>query len=466
MGDFKRARQRAKEIRKGVPPEQSEILSQTEKDTQETYPRREAIINDMRRGVHRTRVINAKKALKRNKKKKQGLVAMKDGLLPPSHGSELELGDEFLDLADAGLAPAQKPARPLRTDVYVSTDRHTKELSAISTRPTAAAHSGEVAEPGDFVTVEVAGIPLIVTRGQDNNVHAMHNICAHRGATVETREAGSERVLSCPFHGWSYHLDGELRAVSDASAFSSTPCTREGLTPVHCEERHGIIWVTADHAAAPIKVRDWLGDKLDNLLTSLKLDSMVLHAATIIDVNANWKLLTDGFLELYHFKYLHRNTVASYLAANIARPLRFGEHLGNAIPKEGLLKNLDDEPREEWRVYNGTVIPVVLLPGTVINWDAGHLEVFSLRPNPKHPGQTLVRLWLAVPAKHADQTDLWNRTFASVLEVINEDFVAAEHVQRNIEVGVTEELLIGANEELLIEHMASVDQLVANHGSL
>jgi hypothetical protein len=92
--------------------------------------------------------------------------------------------------------------------------------------------------------------------------------------------------------------------------------------------------------------------------------------------------------------------------------------------------------------------------------------VFSLRPNPKHPGQTLVRLWLAVPAKHADQTDLWNRTFASVLEVINEDFVAAEHVQRNIEVGVTEELLIGANEELLIEHMASVDQLVANHGSL
>jgi len=463
MGDFKRARQRAKEIRKGVPPEQSEILSQTEKDTQETYPRREVIINDMRRGVRRTRVINAKKALKRNKKKKQRLVAMKDGLLPPSHGSELELGDEFLDLADAGLAPAQKPARPLRTDVYVSTDRHTKELSAISTRPTAAAHSGEVAEPGDFVTVEVAGIPLIVTRGQDNNVHAMHNICAHRGATVETREAGSERVLSCPFMGGrttSMVTQGCQRCLG--ILINTMHPRRPHSCPLRRAARNHL--VTADHAAAPIKVRDWLGDKLDNVLTSLKLESMVLHASTIIDVNANWKLLTDGFLELYHFKYLHRNTVASYLAANIARPLRFGEHLGNAIPKEGLLKDLADKPREEWRVYNGTVIPVVLLPGTVINWDAGHLEVFSLRPNPKHPGQTLVRLWLAVPAKHADQTDLWNRTFASVLEVINEDFVAAEHVQRNIEVGVTEELLIGANEELLIEHMASVDQLVANHG--
>ena len=391
-------------------------------------------------------------------------ISMQDGLLPASHGTESELGDEFLQLAATGAAPARKPARALRTDVYVSTDRHAKELSAISTHPTAAAHSGDVAEPGDFVTVEVAGIPLIITRGEDSNVHAMHNICAHRGATVETRDAGSERVLSCPFHGWSYHLDGELRAVSDASAFSSTPCTREGLTPVYCEERHGIIWVTADHAATPIKVSDWLGDELDALFTSLKLESMVLHAATNIDVNANWKLMTDGFLELYHFKYLHRNTVASYLAANMTRPLRFGAHLGNAIPKEGLLKELADNPREDWHVYGGAVIPVVLMPGTVINWDAGHVEIFSLRPNPKDPGQTLVRLWLAVPSEHADQTDLWDRTWNSVLEVINEDFTAAEHVQRNIGTGVAEELFIGANEELLLEHMALVNQLVANHG--
>ena len=389
---------------------------------------------------------------------------MRDGLFPASHNSELELGDEFLQLADAGPTPAQKPARPLRTDVYVSADRHAIELSAISTQPTAAAHSGDVAEPGDFVTVKVAGIPLIVTRGQNGNVHAMHNVCAHRGATVETREAGSERIFSCQFHGWSYQLDGELRAVTDASVFSSTPCTREGLTPVHCEERHGIIWVIADHTAAPIPVRDWLGDKLDELLTSLKLKSMVPHDVTNVEVNANWKLLTDGFLELYHFKYLHRNTVASYLAASTTRPLRFGNHFGNAIPQEGLVNDLASKPREEWQVYDGTVIPVVLLPGTVINWDAGHVEVFSLRPNPERPGQTTVRLWLGVPAERAEQTDLWDRTFASVLEVIDEDFTAAEHVQRNIEVGVADELLIGANEELVLEHMASVDQLVTNQG--
>ena len=68
---------------------------------------------------------------------------MRDGLFPASHNSELELGDEFLQLANSGPAPAQKPARPLRTDAYVSAGRHAIELSAISTQPTAAAHSGD-----------------------------------------------------------------------------------------------------------------------------------------------------------------------------------------------------------------------------------------------------------------------------------------------------------------------------------
>ncbi len=386
---------------------------------------------------------------------------MHDHPISAYNDAEAELGDQFLQLTDVGPTPAQSAAQPMHTEVYVSPDRHDLELSAIAAHPAAIAHSGDVLEPGDFITVKVAGIPLIITRGHDGSVHAMHNVCAHRAATVELSDKGSKKVLSCQFHGWSYQLSGELRAISDAAAFSATPCTREGLTPVHCEERHGIIWVTAGHTDARVTVRNWLGAKLDDLLASLQLDSMVLHAAANIEVEANWKLLTDGFLELYHFKYLHRNTVASYLAADATRPLRFGKHLGNAIPKAGLAKELADIPREDWRVYQGTVIPIVLVPGTVINWDAGHVELFSLRPNPQRPGQTTVRLSLAVPANSADETDLWDRTWASVIEVIKEDFAAAEQVQRNIESGVTDQILIGANEELLVEHMALLDQIVA-----
>ncbi len=364
-------------------------------------------------------------------------------------------------MAEDGPPQAATAASTMRTDVYIDRERHLAELAAIASKPAATALSGDIATPGDFVTVEIAGKPLIVTRASDGGVHAMHNSCAHRGATVESRERGSARVLSCKFHAWSYNLDGELRAVADKGVFSATPCTR-GLRPVQCEERHGIIWVTADPSAPMLSVRDWLGSELDDLLASLQLDTMIPHAVTDLEVSANWKLLTDGFLELYHLKYLHRQTIAPYFPANLTRPLRFGQHLGNAIPKNRMLQDLANQPRDEWQVYRGTTMPIVLMPGTVIEWQAGHVEVFSLRPDPTDPGRTQVRLWLAVPADRADESDLWDRNWERVVETVtDEDFAVAEDVQRNVQAGVADELLIGANEELLLEHMAAVDQLVS-----
>ena len=378
---------------------------------------------------------------------------------------ELQLGDDFLNLDGNGPAPAQVPAQPLSTDVYSSTERHRAELAAIRTKPAAAAHASDVAMPGDFVTTDVGGVPIIVTRDRDGQVRAMHNACAHRGATVEARRSGSARLLSCGFHGWSYQLDGELRAVADAPLFSSTPCGR-GLQALPCEERHGMIWVTADANVEPLAVREWLGEELDDLLAYLGLGSMVRHAVTDLEVDANWKLVTENYLELYHLKYLHRKTIAPYFPANITKPLRFGDHLGNALPKNRLLKELAALPRDEWplekhSVLGGVTMPIVLMPGTVIEWQAGHVEVFSLRPDPGDPTRTTVRLWLAVPTDRADEGDLWDRNWTRVVETVTEeDFAAAEEVQRNIDAGAIGELLIGANEELLGEHMAAVDRLI------
>ena len=372
---------------------------------------------------------------------------------------ELQLGDELLQLVTDGPTPAQSPARSLSADAYRSVPRHVGELAAIRTKPAAAAHASDIAMPGDFITTEIAGRPVIIARDRDGQVRAMHNACAHRGATVETRPSGSARALSCAFHGWSYQLDGSLRSIADAKLFSSAPCGK-GLQALACEERHGIVWVTADHTAAPLSVRDWLGHELDDLLSYLGLGDMVRHAVTDFEVDANWKLLTDGFLELYHLRYLHRKTIAPYFPANTTRVLRFGDHLGKALPKNRLLKDLAEMPRDEWKVIKGITMPIVLMPGTVIEWQAGHVEVFSLRPDPDDPSRTVVRLWLAVPADRADETDLWDRNWERVTETVTEeDFAAAVDVQRNIDAGIVDEILIGANEELLIEHLDAVDRI-------
>ena len=372
---------------------------------------------------------------------------------------ELRLGDELAALVASGPPPADRPATSLPTAVYRDIDRHRRELAAIAAHPAAAITSSEIAEPGDFVTVDSGDTSIIVARDRTGSVHAMRNVCAHRGATLVTEASGSARIFSCGFHGWSYELDGSLRSVADAALFSSAPCTR-GLQVLPCEERHGIVWVTIDPDAAPRTVADWLGDGVDDLLAELGLGSMTHHASTEYDLACNWKLLTDGFLEIYHLKYLHRNSIAPYFPANTTQVNRSGEHFVNWLPKNRLVKQLTELDRDEWQVLAHLTGAVVLVPGTVVQWQAGHVELFSLRPHPTDPGRTTCRLTMLVPSDRVDETELWDRNWERVCVTIpDEDFAAAVDVQRNIDAGVVDELQIGANEHMLCDHIAAVDRL-------
>lgn len=371
---------------------------------------------------------------------------------------ELRIGDRLLRLIEAGPPPATTPAVRLPTDVYTCRDRHQRELRAMAAHPAAAVTSTEVAAPGDFATLQLGGFPVIVTRDRSGQVHAMHNACAHRGSTVEPRPHGSARLLSCSFHGWSYDLDGSLRAVSDATLFSSTPCQR-GLRQLACEERHGAVWVIADPHADVLAVRDWLGGEIDDLLTDLGLGDMVCHVSTEFHLECNWKLLTDGFLELYHLKYLHRNSIAPYFPANLVAFEQSGDHVVTLLPKNRLVKQLSERPRDEWAVFDHLSMPIVLTPGTVVQWQAGHVELFSFRPDRDDPTRTVCRLSLLVPADRADETELWDRNWERVCETIpGEDFAKAVEVQRNIDAGAVSELQIGANERFLCEHLAAVER--------
>ena len=375
---------------------------------------------------------------------------------------ELELGDRLMRLATEGIPPASAPSARLETGVYTSPERLRDERRVMARRPVAALASSEIAAPGDFATLRLGDTPVIVTRDRDGRAHALVNVCAHRGSTVEHRPCGSARLLSCRFHGWSYDLDGTLRAASDARLFSTTPASG-GLQPLPCEERHGIVWVTADPDAGPLTVREWLGAELDDLICALGLGSMVHHAAEDHDLGCNWKMLTDGFLEIYHLKYLHRNTIAPYFPAHAAVYSRYGDHVLAALPKNRLWRELPSTPRDEWRILDGLTMAIVLVPGTVIQWQAGHVELFSLRPDPGEPTRTSCRLTMLVPAEQAHEADLWDRNWERVCETIPaEDFAVAEEVQGNVNAGAVSSLQIGACESFILEHLAALDRLIAS----
>jgi len=373
---------------------------------------------------------------------------------------ELALGDRIAALVEGGPPPAGGPATVLPASVYSCPDRHRAELAAMAARPIPALHGGEIPEPGDFRTVELGGLPLVVVRGRDRRVRALVNACAHRGATVEHAASGSARAFSCHFHGWSYDLDGSLRSVADAALYSTTPCGA-GLASVPCEEHHGLIWITTDPGPNPPSVREWLGAELDDLFAGLGLGDAVFFDSTDYDVACNWKLLTDGFLELYHLKYLHRGSIAPYFPPNLWLVERWGDHLAAPIPKNRLVRQLADRPRDEWEIWPDLSMPVVLMPGTVLQWQAGHFEIFSFRPDRDDPGRTHCRLSLLVPGDRAADRELWERNWERVrITIPGEDFAVAEEVQRNIAAGAVRELRIGRNEQALVEHLAAVDRLI------
>ena len=379
-----------------------------------------------------------------------------------SRHAELAIADTICAVVERGLDPATTPPRLLSTDVYTDFDRHRSEVAASLRRPVAVAASSEIEHPGDFVTTRVAGVPVIVTRGHDGVARAMHNACAHRGATVEGRPSGSARVFSCPFHGWSYEIDGSLRTVAEAERFASTQCTA-GLAPLRCEERHGVVWVTPMGDGLP--VAEWLGAELDELLVGLAMDEMVAHATTEYELDCNWKMLTDGFLETYHLKYLHRDSIAPYFPSNLIVVRRYagadGAHFAGALPKNRLLKQLRELPRSDWQVLDHLTLTIVLVPGTVVQWQAGHVELFSIRPHPSDPTRATCRLTLLVPIDRAGDAELWDRNWDRVRATIpGEDFVVAVDVQGNVDAGVVHEIRLGATEWALAAHLDAVDRLV------
>lgn len=377
------------------------------------------------------------------------------------------VADEIRRLLDEPPLRATAPPAVVETAVYTDADRHRGEVAAIRSYPLPAAHASELAEPGSFVTREILGVPLLIVRDAEGMVRALRNACLHRGGIVETAARGAKRIFSCGFHGWSYALDGALRSVSTPERFSSTKC--EGaLRSVACEERHGIVWLTldatesSDGANTHRDVRSWLGPELDDELALLGLGEMVCHTSDEFDVAANWKLLTDGFLELYHLKYLHRNSIARYFPADTMSVRRFGPHFSTMLPKLRLLRRFEDGTAEEADVLDGVTMPYLLMPTTVVQWQAGHVELFSLQPHPSQPGRTRCRLQLLVPAARAGETELWDRNWERLVDTIPaEDFAAAADVQRNVDAGSTPTVQFGANEYLIVEHLAAVDALLA-----
>ena len=197
---------------------------------------------------------------------------------------------------------------------YTCADEYLREQQTLFSRyPVIVGHQSQLPNVGDYLTTELAGVPLVAIRSEIDTISVFVNACRHRGAKLLTAERGQCKTrLICPYHAWSYDRAGHLVGVPKESSFGELDKSALGLREVHTELRHGFIWVTLTPSEQPVSVADHLGAAMNHDLASLNTAEHEVFRSERVSVNANWKLVMDAFAEGYHVSALHKESIAPF----------------------------------------------------------------------------------------------------------------------------------------------------------
>lgn len=315
-------------------------------------------------------------------------------------------------------------------------------------------------EEGDYFADEIAGVPVLAVRGRDGALHAFANICRHRGAPV-AQGCGRTRKFSCPYHGWTYGLDGKLKGIPDERSFAGIDKDKNGLLPLPVGERHGMIFVRlAPGEPLAIDVDRFLAGLGDDF-GSYGFESYSFFASQVLTPRINWKFGVDTFLESYHLPALHRATVAPLIRGNTGAFDVFGDHARLTMLRYSA-NEWDARPDGDWNVL-ANILPIYrLMPNTLIVFQSDHLETWRVLPT--EVDRTAVEFALYVPEPPATDKarTYWQKNYdLAIRTVLDEDFALGEKMQRGFMSGLQAEVVYGRNEPALIHFHQRLRELLA-----
>ncbi len=318
--------------------------------------------------------------------------------------------------------------------------------------------STRLAKPGDFVAEDVAGMPVLMTRGADGEVRAFANICRHRGAPV-AQGCGNARAFTCPYHGWTYDNAGKLLGTTDKVGFAGLDVASHGLVQLPAVEKHGLLFMrpkpVAAGESAPIDIDTRLGSVASDL-AALRPETYPLYSTDRVHPRINWKFAIDTFLEGYHIPHLHRKTIAPYFVGNCGVFKSGGLNGRLSVPKTSI-EEVRTMPEAE-RDYRRHVVSIYqLFPNALLIWQLDHIEIWRAFPDRDDPSRCEVEMTIYKPADSARPDSYWekNRDIA-IRTVMEEDFPLGERMQIGFESGATEEVIYGRNEPSLVHFHTSI----------
>lgn len=339
--------------------------------------------------------------------------------------SEASVVARVLDHIDRGSTDSAAGTHREPVANYHSTERYAAELALMRRLPVPFCPSAALPNAGDYLARKVAGIPLVAIRGQDHRVRVFRNGCRHRGTRL-LDGAGCTRAVVCPYHAWSYGLDGTLRNVPHPEGFPGLAKGERGLVPVAgVVERDGFVIVTQEAAgiAAP---PDFEG-------VDLFPPGWRVFRFETIELQANWKVLAEGFLEGYHIRATHAWTFFPLQYDNLNVVEHFGRNSRITYPYRAVERQRE-VPSAERSGRRAVTFLYHLFPNVMIATFPANRALVVLEP--LAPDRTNIHTWV--------MTDVDDESAAAGIALVDSGLEEDRAMARAVQVG----LASGANEFL------------------
>ncbi|MCU9836867.1 Rieske 2Fe-2S domain-containing protein [Ruegeria sp. WL0004] len=328
-------------------------------------------------------------------------------------------------------------ARAMPPEVYTSQAFLNEELEHIFRKDWyCIGRADALAKPGDYATCDLAGQPIAVLRDKDGALRAVSNVCLHRMSTL-LHGRGNTRAIVCPYHAWTYNLDGSLRGAP-AMTLNQGFCKEDYTLPaIRCEEWLGWVFVTLNPDAAQV------AETLHEVAAMVAGYDMTNYTEAFYEEHVwdtNWKVLAENFMESYHLPVCHAGTIGglSKLEEMVCPPglPAFNYH---TILKDDSLRIAMAHPSNDrlHGVERRKTFLLALYPSLLITLTPGYFWYLSLHP--KGPGQVHIRFGGGMSDDYKDDADA-QQNFADLKELLDrvnvEDRGCTEKVFRGLSSGL------------------------------